>query len=68
MSMRAHRSKNFRSKRRLARRREVDSSDIYRYNPYDNISYSSTVRGRKPNRRMNGRPQGVCGSCSKRRR
>ena len=39
----------------------------YVYNTYE-TPYYSTVQGKKPNRRMNGRPQGVCGSCQSRRR
>ena len=46
-----NRDKNFRSMRRRARIREMDTSDLYRYDPYE-TSYSSTVQGKKLNRRI----------------
>ena len=67
MSMMRHRNKNFNSMRRRARIREMDTSDLYRYDPYE-TPYSSTVQGKKLNRRMNGRSMGTCGSCRSRRR
>jgi len=57
---------NFKSPRRLARVRDMDFDDLY-YDAYPE-SYKDTLRGKKPNRRMNGRPMGVCGSCSGRGR
>ena len=67
MSMMRHRNRNFNSMRRRARIREMDTSDLYRYDPYE-VPYSSTVQGKRINRRMNGRPKGVCSSCRSRRR
>ena len=65
MSMMSHR--NIRSMRKRARVRDMDTSDLYRYDPYD-TPYYSTVQGKKMNRRMNGRSMGPCGSCRSRRR
>ncbi len=65
MSMFGHR--NIRTMRRRARTRDMDTSDLYRYDPYE-TPYSSTVQGKKLNRRMNGRSLGTCGSCRSRSR
>ena len=62
-----HRSRHWRSMRKEAKKRGMDYRDLYVYNTYE-TPYYSTVQGKKPNRRMNGRPQGVCGSCQSRRR
>ena len=56
----------FRSSRNMARVRDMDYRDLY-FDSYPK-SYQETLRGTRPNRRMNGRPMGVCGSCSSRRR
>ena len=59
--------KQYRSMRRQARVRDMDHRDLYRYDPYP-TAYNSTMRGKSPNRKMNGRSMGACGSCGSRRR
>ena len=54
------------SPRNLARVRDMDYRDLY-FDSYPK-SYQGTMRGTKPNRRMNGRPMGICTSCSNTRR
>ena len=64
---RTHRREDqFKSPRNLARVRDMDYGDLY-YDAYPE-TYKGTLRGTRPNRRINGRPMGVCGSCSGRRR
>ena len=64
---RTHRREDeFKTPRNLSRVRDMDYRDLY-FDSYPK-SYQTTLRGSRPNRRMNGRPMGVCGSCSSRRR
>jgi hypothetical protein len=55
------------STHREFRRREMSINNELYYNNIYESPYGIQGRGSKPNRRMNGRSMGVCGSCANRR-
>ena len=65
--IRGNGNREYRSMRIIGKAQGMDYNDLYRYDPYP-TAYNSTVQGKKLNRRINGRSQGVCGSCQSRRR